>query len=97
LPGIVYVVDDDASLRTTIQQLLEAAGYRVITYASAQQLLDQPLGPSRAHSKVGIWWSVRGYRPALYCGMQPVKIRCCETRWLLREIDADGYPNKPVW
>ena len=41
MPGIVYVVDDDASLRTTIQQLLEAAGYRVITYASAQQLLDQ--------------------------------------------------------
>jgi FixJ family two-component response regulator len=41
LPGIVYVVDDDASLRTTIQQLLEAAGHRVITYASAQQLLDQ--------------------------------------------------------
>jgi FixJ family two-component response regulator len=41
LPGIVYVVDDDASLRTTIQQLLEAAGHRVITYASGQQLLDQ--------------------------------------------------------
>ncbi|MET4276486.1 MULTISPECIES: response regulator [unclassified Bradyrhizobium] len=39
--GIVYVVDDDASLRTSIKQLLEAAGYRVITYASAQQLLDQ--------------------------------------------------------
>jgi FixJ family two-component response regulator len=41
LPGIVHVVDDDALLRTTIQQLLEAAGHRVITYASAQQLLDQ--------------------------------------------------------
>jgi FixJ family two-component response regulator len=41
LPGIVYVVDDDASLRTTLRQLLEAAGHRVITYASAQQLLDQ--------------------------------------------------------
>jgi FixJ family two-component response regulator len=41
LPGIVYVVDDDVSLRTTIKQLLEAAGHRVITYASAQQLLDQ--------------------------------------------------------
>jgi FixJ family two-component response regulator len=41
LPGIVYVVDDDASLRTTIHQLLETAGHRVITYASAQQLLDQ--------------------------------------------------------
>jgi FixJ family two-component response regulator len=41
LPGIVYVVDDDASLRTTIKQLLEAAGHRVVAYASAQQLLDQ--------------------------------------------------------
>jgi FixJ family two-component response regulator len=41
LPGIVYVVDDDASLRTTIKQLLEAAGHRVIACASAQQLLDQ--------------------------------------------------------
>ncbi|MGY4434849.1 FixJ family two-component response regulator [Bradyrhizobium sp. F1.13.1] len=41
MPGIVYVVDDDASLRTTIKQLLEAAGYRVIAYSSAQQLLDQ--------------------------------------------------------
>jgi FixJ family two-component response regulator len=41
LPGIVYVVDDDASLRTTIKQLLEGAGYRVVTYASGQQLLDQ--------------------------------------------------------
>jgi FixJ family two-component response regulator len=41
LPGIVHVVDDDASFRTAIRQLLEAAGHRVITYASAQQLLDQ--------------------------------------------------------
>lgn len=41
MPGIVHVVDDDALLRTTIQQLLEAAGHRVITYASAQQLLEQ--------------------------------------------------------
>ena len=41
MPGIVHVVDDDALLRTTIRQLAEAAGHRVITYASAQQLLDQ--------------------------------------------------------
>lgn len=41
MPGIVHVVDDDASYLTTIQQLLEASGYRVATYASAQQLLDQ--------------------------------------------------------
>jgi FixJ family two-component response regulator len=41
LPGIVYVVDDDASYRTAIKRLLEKTGYRVITYASAQQFLDQ--------------------------------------------------------
>ena len=41
MPGIVYVVDDDASYRTAIKRLLEKTGYRVITYASAQQLLDQ--------------------------------------------------------
>jgi FixJ family two-component response regulator len=41
LPGIVHVVDDDASFRTAIQRRLEMAGYRVLTYASGQQLLDQ--------------------------------------------------------
>jgi FixJ family two-component response regulator len=41
LPGIVYVVDDDASFRKAVQRRLEMAGYRVLTYASGQQLLDQ--------------------------------------------------------
>jgi FixJ family two-component response regulator len=41
LPGIVYVVDDDASFQKAIQRRLEMAGYRVLTYASGQQLLDQ--------------------------------------------------------
>ena len=41
MPGIVHVVDDDPLFLKAIQLLLEAAGHRVITYASAQQLLDQ--------------------------------------------------------
>ena len=41
MPGIVHVVDDDASFRTALQRLLQVAGYVVITYPSAQQLLDQ--------------------------------------------------------
>jgi FixJ family two-component response regulator len=41
LPGIVHVVDDDASYRTAVQRLLSAAGYRVLTYSSGQQFLDQ--------------------------------------------------------
>lgn len=41
MPGIIHVVDDDLSYLTAIQQLLEATGYRVVTYTSARQLLDQ--------------------------------------------------------
>jgi FixJ family two-component response regulator len=41
LPGLIHVVDDDASFRTAIERRLKLAGYDVATYASAQQLLDQ--------------------------------------------------------
>ncbi|MBR1227841.1 response regulator transcription factor [Bradyrhizobium sp. AUGA SZCCT0176] len=41
MPGLVYVVDDDASFRTAIARRLKFAGYDVETYASAQQLLDR--------------------------------------------------------
>jgi RNA polymerase sigma factor (sigma-70 family) len=41
LPTIVHVVDDDASFRTAISRMLRAAGYEVVTYESAQQLLDR--------------------------------------------------------
>jgi FixJ family two-component response regulator len=41
LSAIVYVVDDDASFRTAVERLLKKAGYRVATYASAEQLLAQ--------------------------------------------------------
>jgi RNA polymerase sigma factor (sigma-70 family) len=40
LPGNVYVVDDDASLRTALKRLLINAGYSVETYSSAQELLE---------------------------------------------------------
>lgn len=41
LPDIVYVVDDNASFRKAIQLTLDKTGYRVVTCASAEQLLDQ--------------------------------------------------------
>jgi len=41
MPGLVHVVDDDASFRRAIERRLKLAGYEVETYASAQQLLDQ--------------------------------------------------------
>jgi FixJ family two-component response regulator len=42
-PPLVHVVDDDDSLRSALQRLLAAAGYRVRTYASSGEfLLDPP-------------------------------------------------------
>lgn len=41
LPGLVHIVDDDVSFRTAIRRRLELAGYEVMTYSSAQELLDQ--------------------------------------------------------
>ncbi|MGY3587605.1 FixJ family two-component response regulator [Bradyrhizobium sp. USDA 4341] len=37
----VHIVDDDASFRRALERRLKLAGYRVATYASARQLLDQ--------------------------------------------------------
>ena len=41
MSGIVHVVDDDESFRTAIERRLKKAGYAVVTYSSAQQLLDR--------------------------------------------------------
>jgi RNA polymerase sigma factor (sigma-70 family) len=41
LPGVVHVVDDDASFRAAIERRLKKAGYEVTTYPSAQHLLDR--------------------------------------------------------
>jgi FixJ family two-component response regulator len=47
LPGLVHVVDDDASFRTAIQRRLKLAGYEVEVYASADQLLERLPGGER--------------------------------------------------
>lgn len=40
MPGVVHIVDDDASFRSAIERRLKKAGYAVSTYPSAQDLLD---------------------------------------------------------
>jgi FixJ family two-component response regulator len=47
MPGVVYVVDDDASFRTAIERRLKNAGYEVVAYPSAQRLLDNLPDESR--------------------------------------------------
>jgi FixJ family two-component response regulator len=41
MPGVVHVVDDDASFRAAIERRLKVAGYEVETYSSPQLLLDR--------------------------------------------------------
>jgi len=41
VPGLVHVVDDDASFLTAMKRSLERAGYEVAIYVSAQHLLDR--------------------------------------------------------
>ena len=43
MAGIVHIIDDDVSFRTAIERRLKKAGYQVITYSSARQLLDRSL------------------------------------------------------
>jgi len=40
--GHIHVVDDDLSFRTAVERRLTHAGYEVTTYATAQQVLDNP-------------------------------------------------------
>lgn len=42
MSGTVYIVDDDAPFRAALQRQLEQSGYRVVAYASADQVLEQP-------------------------------------------------------
>lgn len=41
MPGLIHVVDDDASFRAAIERRLRVAGYEVAVYASSQQFLDR--------------------------------------------------------
>jgi RNA polymerase sigma factor (sigma-70 family) len=40
---VVFVIDDDASMRTAIGELIEAVGLSCQTFASGQEFLDAPL------------------------------------------------------
>ena len=40
--GIVFVVDDDISVRESLETLIRTAGWRTETFESAQEFLDRP-------------------------------------------------------
>jgi FixJ family two-component response regulator len=42
MPAVIHIVDDDPSFQKSLAQLLQALGYEVMRYASAEQLLETP-------------------------------------------------------
>jgi FixJ family two-component response regulator len=44
-PAIVFVVDDNASVREALESLLRSAGYRVEAFASPVEFLQRPRSP----------------------------------------------------
>jgi FixJ family two-component response regulator len=42
MKGVVFVVDDDVSVRESLELLLEQAGWEARTFESAQRFLEQP-------------------------------------------------------
>ena len=42
---MVYVIDDEASVRRSLKRLLTVAGYRVEAFASAKEFLEHEAGP----------------------------------------------------
>jgi len=55
-PGIVFVVDDDISVRESLESLIRCAGWQPETFASAQEFLAHPpaLAPSCLVLDVGL-------------------------------------------
>ena len=43
--AMVFIVDDDVSVRESLAALVNFAGWRVLTFASSQAFLDQPRTP----------------------------------------------------
>jgi FixJ family two-component response regulator len=43
-PEVIYVLDDDAGIRTSLDSLLRGAGFRVQTFESARDFLDSGIG-----------------------------------------------------
>ena len=52
---LVFIVDDDPSVRKSLARLIRAAGYNVEAFASAREFLARPptMGPAASSSTCG--------------------------------------------
>lgn len=89
VPGLVYVVDDDASFRTAVERRLKLAGYEVETYSSALTLLSRVPASDRPGC---ILIDVR--MPGL-SGLE-LQSRLIELRSILPIIFVTGHADTPT-
>jgi FixJ family two-component response regulator len=89
MPGLVHIVDDDASLRTAMERRLTIAGYEVATYASAERLLD------RLPSDSVLGCILLDVRMLAVSGPE-LQVRLNELGSTLPIIFLSGYPDIPT-
>ena len=62
-PAMVFVVDDDVSVREALGSLLRSAGLRVETFATAQEFLARPrVEAPRTHPKDSLALPIPKYK-----------------------------------
>jgi FixJ family two-component response regulator len=64
--GLVAIVDDDASMRTSIERLLRANDYATVAFASAEELLHSGV----ADGAIGLVLDIH------LAGMSGIELRC---------------------
>jgi FixJ family two-component response regulator len=89
MPGLVHIVDDDASFRTAMERRLTIAGYEVATYASAERLLD------RLPSDSVLGCILLDVRMLAVSGPE-LQVRLNELGSTLPIIFLSGYPDIPT-
>ena len=55
---VIFVVDDDVSVRESLEGLLESAGWQPITFASAEEFLAHPRVVVCVPSTMGPAWGL---------------------------------------
>jgi FixJ family two-component response regulator len=101
---VITLVDDDLSVRRALSRLLQSAGYEVLTFSSAQELLDSRAGREADCFVLDIHLgAMNGFElderlRATGCRRPVIFITAHDdeaTRDRARRVRPDGYLRKP--
>ena len=103
--AIVYVIDDDSSVRNSLKRLMRSAGFEVAVFDSVKTFLEQAdrerraciIADVRMPGTTGL--ELPGLLSRQHWGVPVIFVTAHdtqETRRLAREAGAVGYFHKPV-